>query len=122
VSAQGLYYIVPGGGRPAKFEYAEWWLKAIRIDRATAAVDTGKLDKHGKRIRGSKGEMQGGDTIQQAWYKPAQVYWDENDGCWAFHPEDSTDGVFDLYASASDELEIVTDEQPTPPAADGDKE
>jgi hypothetical protein len=108
VSAQGLYYIVPGGGRPAKFEYAEWWLKAIRIDRATAAVDTGKLDKHDEPIRGSVPEMgfEGGDRVRVLQENvEAEIAWSQVHLSWVLKDCNQL-GLF-----GPDELEIITDEE-----------
>lgn len=47
-------------------EYGRLWTVTgfVEIEIKSAAVDTGKLDKHGKMIFGSKGEMQGGDRIR----------------------------------------------------------
>ncbi|MHC4346344.1 MAG: hypothetical protein ACYSUP_16845 [Planctomycetota bacterium] len=83
----------------------------IPIDPATAAYDTGKLDKHGKRIYGSKGEMQGGDSVIASGVDtPSCVYWHagSNYGQWVM---ESDEYIRPLYGWESSGLEIITAEK-----------
>jgi hypothetical protein len=88
------------------------------IDPATAAYDTGKLDKHGDRIYGSKGEMRGGDSVIASGVDtPSCVYWHagNNYGQWVM---ESDEYIRPLYGWESSGLEIIKDE-PTMPTVDG---
>ena len=50
-------------------------VELIEIDPATAAVDTGRKDKHGKPIFGSKGIWQGGDVVKRPSLSGASIWW-----------------------------------------------
>ncbi len=85
----------PGGG---------FW-REIEIDISTAAEATGKLDKHGDEIYGSRRDMQGGDRVklyQTRW----DVTWNEGRLQWMVDRHGSG------YAlSTADELEIIPPEE-----------
>lgn len=74
----------------------------IRIpDPATAAVATGRKDKHGVEIFGSKGEMQGGDRVEISGLKRRKrlgVHWSRS----AWRIQNDTLGAWD-----SSMLEII---------------
>jgi len=55
----------------------------IEIAIETAAEFTGRLDRHGDKIFGSKGAMQGGDLIQGCTTDECrEVSWDEQELTW----------------------------------------
>ncbi|MCK5606655.1 hypothetical protein KAR91_32435 [Candidatus Pacearchaeota archaeon] len=62
-------------------------ITAIEIDISTAAEDTGKLDKHGKPIFGSRGPMHGGDRVSiggvqhEAAWRDSHSYWGLRTDC-----------------------------------------
>jgi len=87
------------------------WFCVIKIDISTAAVETGKLDKHDKMIWGSKGQMQGGDKVRiHSKDKLEEIdfdaEWNERVSAWVFQQEG---GVMSRFCSwNSDELEIIS--------------
>jgi hypothetical protein len=79
------------------------------IVRETAAIDTGKLDKHGERIFGSKGEMQGGDTVRIHGHGTSRYKAVWHDLSWGLY--NKKDGFYSLYVWNCDELEIIKAEK-----------
>lgn len=78
------------------------------IDISTAAEATGKLDKNGKEIFGSKGDMQEGDRIKaDGRDNPICVNWDDTKAHWGL-PK-----ITPLGDWTSDELEIIEPVKPT---------
>lgn len=79
----------------------------VEIDISTAAVATGKKDKNDEMIFGSRGEMQGGDTVQASeggLTDATEVYWNKENVWWAL-------GVSTLGSWKSDNLEIIKPEE-----------
>ncbi len=54
------------------------WADMIPIDISTAAVKTGKKDKNGDDIYGSKDDMEGGDMVKRSSMTKAPVWWSGN--------------------------------------------
>lgn len=85
-----------------------------KIDISTAAVATGKLDKHGVEIYGSMGEMQGGDRVKVHSKDLLEncVFQVEYDCRMAAYKLQEEAGVMSrLSCWRSDELEIIKPEE-----------
>lgn len=111
------HFVVPPCGDP-ETELVRWFRTAhntiqlwgaIEIDISTAAVKTGKLDKHGDDIYGSKGDMQGGDRVEHDDVRRRRllVTWIEDRLTWGMG-----DGL--LCDSQSIYLEIIKDQEGGP--------
>ena len=94
-------------------------VRPFHIDPAPAAFDTGKDDKHGKRIFGSKGEFQGGDRVQittenyydngRDWVRDAKVEYQSSAMTWVARVHESSwHGFADLHDA---QLEIIPEDK-----------
>ena len=91
---------------PVRFHSDAIWVKVWQIDPATAAVDTGRKDKHGKPIFGSKGLFEGGDMVKADGLKyTVRVNWNDKRLHWGL-PMATALGSYE-----SDELEIIPKEE-----------
>ncbi len=72
---------------------------------SNAAVATGRKDRHGVEIYGSKGKMQGGDCFRKNINDSFKVYWSEKVGQWITECEGKR---YPLWAWREAEIEIIT--------------
>lgn len=94
VCLDGYHHIVP-------FDASV--LYSMCIDIALCAEDTGRDDKHGERIFGSRGKMQGGDRVfVRSGRNPLEMRW--IDYAWRLSGDNGSIGIT-AYSSA--ELEII---------------
>ncbi len=81
------------------------WADAIQIDISTAAVATGRKDKNGVEIFGSKGEMRGGDRVSVRKGKPYKVAWCDYRLTWVLVGRPMEEELHKCHYP--DELEII---------------
>lgn len=87
--------------------------RVFNIDISTVAVSTGKKDKHGKEIFGSKGEMKGGDRIgtltSTGKVAEGNVVYDSDALTWVVNYDGVT--IYPISTWMSDELEVIEEKE-----------